>query len=220
MRFHQRTYVLYLILGTAGPRPLYEWATWKDLVPALDPLVGAARGQAGVHSSQIDRLTRQSVPFGKLGWNRRGHMRWTHHSPDTVRTSHTWLFESTQIYAPHWPTCVREDAAPDVYIHLHAPASTPDTSFTRVLLMALHVGLPQHILEHAAPSAATLAATLMQTPLVAMQESPWGQTSGNGFIDIIQSCVRNAGPAREHADPQGMPDISMLPGQWRSFRAP
>lgn len=220
MRFHQRNYVLYLILGKDAPAPIYEWAVWKGLVPALDPIVGAARGHPGMHSSQIDQITRRLVPFGKLGWNERSHMRWTHKSPLTAATSGAWFFEATQIYAPHWPTCVREDAAPDVYVHLHAEPAKDAGPFDLALLLALYAGLPRHILERTVPDAIAAAAGRMNALLVATQESPWGRTTGSGYTDIIQYHLVGLARSIEPADAQAAPNISSLPGQWRSLPVP
>jgi len=139
-----RPYVQYLLLGNAvDVAPVYDWAVWGQVVPLLTPLVLAMRERAAVRSSQLDTATNKGVAFGRLGWDEKSHLAWTHNSPRTAASCKTWLFQFTQVWAPSWSVAHRKDQPPDLFIEIHKEPVRPIQAFDQGLL----IGLAEDVLD-------------------------------------------------------------------------
>lgn len=56
MAFHTADYDAYVVLGDPAATPLWQWNAWQQFLPAIDPLIKAARGKPAVRSTQIQDL--------------------------------------------------------------------------------------------------------------------------------------------------------------------
>lgn len=53
MGFHTANYNVYVALGDPKAAPLWKWKVWQRFLPAIDPLMKAARGTPAVRSTQF-----------------------------------------------------------------------------------------------------------------------------------------------------------------------
>jgi len=218
-QFWRRRYALYLILGKSSPLHVYDWTVWREVARALDPIVAAASGKVGVRSTQIDRATHRPVPFRRLSWDDKSHMRWTHGSPLTEGQSDGWSFLVTEVWVPHWKACEQEDQAPDIFINVHAEYDAEGKPFDQELLIAVHEGMPQGVLKRDVPSAAGRISKAMHGILTATTTAQWGRpTSGGvGFTDAIQDFMQWGMYRVRLAHEQ--PTVSLLPGSWHQIES-
>ncbi len=217
--FWQGHYVLYLVLGKSAALHVYDWAVWRDIAPLLDPIIAVARGRASVRSTQLDRATHRPVTFGRLFWDDKSHMRWTHSSPLTNGASDHWSFFATEVWAPHWRVCEREDRAPDVFVHVHAEHQAEGKPFDQEVLIAAREEMPRAVLERHLPQATGRIAELMNGVLTATTTAQWGQSTsgGIGFTDAIQDFVQ--GGLHRARSAHEAPTVLLLPGIWRQVES-
>ena len=103
MGFHTASYNVYVALGDPKAAPLGKWKAWQRFLPAIDPLIKAARGKPAVRSTQFLAKLAGDVKFGRIGWNEADHQKWCHGSPTIKETSRSWRFLSTEVRAPASP---------------------------------------------------------------------------------------------------------------------
>jgi hypothetical protein len=213
VHFHKRTYLAYLILGKRGAAPPWHHREWLAATSHLPPLLEAARGPAAVRSTQTTD-DGSTLLFGRLGWNPRSHAKWTHGSPETARQSARWTFVSTEVWAPHWNVCAREDAAPDVFLSM-APAIVPELGFDVGVLLALHDQLPGEILQAGAHHVIREFARVVRPVLLAQARLPWGRAlPGGGFTDALQDYLLSS---LYHPGMGKIPELRRLGGRWRAL---
>src|SRR5438309_1099122 len=68
MAFHTADYDAYVVLGDPAAAPLWRWKVWQRFLPAIDPVIHAARGKPAVRSIQYLPDQAGVVKFGRLGW--------------------------------------------------------------------------------------------------------------------------------------------------------
>lgn len=214
-QFWRRRYGVYLVLGKSSPLHAYDWAVWEDIARMLDPIIAATRGKVGVRSIQTYGATYRQVPFGRLSWDEKSHMRWTHGSPLSEGKADQWSFFATEVWAPHWRVCEREDCAPDVFMAVQAEDDPEGQPFDQELLIAVHEGMPRDVLEHDVPSAVGRISEVIHGVLTATTTAQWGQptSGGAGFTDAIEDFMQWGLRQARRAHEQ--PTLSLLPGSWR-----
>lgn len=145
-------------------------------------------------------------------------MQWTHGSPLTAGRSDHWLFMDTEVWGPHWSTCVREDAAPDVFIRLAERDPSVDERYDQALLLALHVSLVDRLRE-AVPRSVLAAAKLCNSVLIASQRTPWAEPFGDsGFTESIQDYLwRVVSPRHATEVAEERLHVAQLHGDWRQI---
>src|SRR4051812_26041990 len=116
MAFHTADYDVYVVLGDPNTPPLWNWKVWQRFLPAIDPLIQAARGKPAVRSGQFLPNRAGEVKFGRLGWKESDHQKWTHGSPANQQASKSWSFLDLEVWAPPWTACEREDRSPDLFL--------------------------------------------------------------------------------------------------------
>src|SRR3954463_10229562 len=118
MSFNDRPFDVYLVLGDPRRPPAWSSPVWSRIAAHLDPLVAAARGPAAVRSCQLRRgagtPNQSGISFGRIGWNEKGHRKWTHGPADGDAIE----FVDAEVWAPSWTACQREDRAPDVFLRM------------------------------------------------------------------------------------------------------
>jgi hypothetical protein len=190
MAFHTAEYETFVLLGDPSVPPPWDWAVWRRLVPALDPLIRAARGKPAVRSTQYAPDRKGTVKFGRLGWKDADHQKWTHDSPTTGAEARSWGFVDVEVWAPAWTTYEREDRAPDVFLTVANEALgsgfRQGLLFSPVIVLAVVAELARR--EPAALAAAVAALReLSAAKLVGHRRRPWGRPFGSvGFTGSIQ----------------------------------
>ena len=213
--FHSSEYETYCLLGDPDATPIWEWPKWSTIGAHLESLVESARGTAAVRSNQYTPEG-EVVRFGRTALNTSGHQKWAHGSPTNRRESKYWKFLSTEVWAPSWTACERENRAPDVYFCITNEALSGGfnrrLAFNPVLILATSVDLaPQGSSEVRACVAALQRAS--KAKLCAYKRRVWGVSSGSGFTDSIQDLAASRLFSAEdrHAIE---PTISTLAGDW------
>jgi hypothetical protein len=213
---YDRPYWLYVLLGDPNHPPLWSWKEWSATAPLLDPLLAKARGPAAVRSLQFQEDGKTPVNFGRIGWNDRGHRKWTHESPDTRAFSASWKFLSAEVWAPSRQQSTKEGDPPDLFVAFRNEAywEKKRLQFNPFLLLAFpRDGAPELVAkgEHAASGIASRLKAL----LVARQSRPWGlQETPGGFYSRIISDMMASSPFRPGPLHEGPPSLGLLEGSW------
>ena len=146
-----------MILGDTRSRPIWASAEWARTALLIDPLVRAARGRAAVRSTQFHRgqgpPNKRAISFGRIGWNSKGHSKWVH-TVATEESAPTAEFLSTEVWAPSWTLCQKEDRAPELYF-----------GFRNEMALGQQLAFnPYIVLAVAADQAKEVTATGLQSP--------------------------------------------------------
>ena len=190
MAFHTAEYDVYVLLGDPNAPPLWNWTVWLQFLPAIDPLIGAARGKPAVRSCQYLPYRAGLVKFGRLGWKIPDHQKWSHGSPVNKLASRSWGFLNIEAWAPAWTTCEREDLAPDMYLSIANESLgggyRQALLFNPVAILAVECELAKQRPSEVSTAVSALR-ELSSAKLVGHRRRPWGRASGaSGFTDSIQ----------------------------------
>jgi hypothetical protein len=189
--YFAKVYDLYVILGAPDSPQLWEWENWQKLAARIDPLVALSRNKAAVRTTQFVVDQKRTVSFGQIGWNEKGHHKWTHNSPTTNKTSLGWSFLGMEMWSPTWSICEREKEAPDIYFAFLNENFWPKSNslkFNQTIIFAIGQRLGTVALDNARKFVLQLSSDL-NSPLFAYQKRTWGKAFGNsgGFSDCIQN---------------------------------
>lgn len=189
MAFHTRKYETFCLLGSPTATPLWHWKPWNAILPTIDPIISAARDRAAVRSDQYHPNQGGEVKFGRIGWNEKGHEKWTHGSPSNSPESLQWKFLSVEVWGPSWTTCGRDDLAPDVYLSIINEKLTGSAdrklSFNPVVIFAVACDLVAEKSPDIHAAVKALAKTT-KAKLCGHKVRPWGNSTGVGFNNAIQ----------------------------------
>lgn len=177
------TYFFYTVNGEAR---LWHWSTWSAAIESLDSLVSAARDKASIRSTQyLQAEPSESIRFGRIGWNKKGHMKWTHASPVNRAESEDWRFFNAEAWAPSWTIYEREANAPDVYIHTMNATFSSERSSCFVVLALRHEFVLQ--LPDTVNTTVSQLSELLSPDIVGYKRRSWRSTGGaNGYRKHIQ----------------------------------
>jgi hypothetical protein len=217
MAFHTAKYNTYVALGDPNASPLWSWKVWRQFVPAIDPLIQAARGKPAVRSTQCLPAQAGVVKFGRLGWKEADFHKWCHGSPTNKVASRSWSFLEVEVWAPAWTACEKDDLAPDLFLSVSNESLGggygEDLMFNPVVVVAVVSKLaarqPSEVL-----ALVSALRTLIAARVVAFKGRPWGKAWGtDGFTDSIQDLAASGlfKPGPRH---QGEPGIHLLSGRW------
>lgn len=220
MSFFDRQYEVFVVLGDPTAEPAWTETRWKCISDVLDPLVQKARDRAAVRSCQLRSETgspnQRAISFGRIGWNAQGHKKWVHAS---VSGSPSIEFLNAEVWAPSWTTCEREGRAPDIYVCIRNPKSTPreHVSFNPVLIVAVALDADDQIVSRARASAEALS-TVLGAVLRARCCRPWGVRFGDsgGFTDAIGDLC-TTGLFKLGSWTQRPPSLEMFRTSWEMF---
>lgn len=209
MRYHDREYLVWVVLGAAEQPDAWSWSRWEPVVHVLSPLVEAARDKAAVRVSQSHVESQASVRFGRVGWNEASHMKWAHGSPLNARQSPSWCFASAEVWAPSWTSC--EGQPPDVFFTMSNQlrwSARSAVRFNPLIVLAVACDLGRDAVAHTRQAVDFLRRHYAAV-LVAGQQRPWGRDcGGSGFSDAIQdlavSGLFKPGPIHESSVSPGM----------------
>lgn len=194
MQYFERTYLVFaFFMKWNGPKPWWS-STWEQISDATRPLFSAARDRAAVRTTQIsDTPKGESLVFGKITHDARGAAKWTHDTNGALFSGEKPRFLSTEVWAPSWNKCVRENRSPDVFLNIsnryafiRRGTSTPrGHEALCILAVAEDLGHAATILGNEAASAINMT-TLSDIAVKSIK--PWGTSSGSGggFTNAIQ----------------------------------
>jgi hypothetical protein len=190
MAFHTADYDAYVVLGDPEASPLWQWKVWKRFFPAFDPLIQAARGKPAVRSTQYLPNQAGTVKFGRVGWKDADHQKWCHGSPTNKDASKSWSFLASEVWAPAWTMCERENLAPDVFLSITDESLggdyRKDLLFNPVVVFAVLTELALRQ-PNEVRAAVTALRDLASAKLVGYNRRPWGKPAGSvGFTNAIQ----------------------------------
>lgn len=183
MAFFSREYEVFLLLAAPASPGLWLQEQWTPFANEVNSIVAQARGKGAVRSHQYNPAGKL-IPFGRMGWDAKGHAKWTH-TPATRDAR----FMSLEAWAPAWTTCEKDDLAPDLFISLfnedYLNRAGKPLLFGQRLVCAVATDLGQ---EAAATVRAALAqlAVKQQAPMFAHARRPWGKAMLGGFSSAIQ----------------------------------
>ena len=210
MAFFSREYEVFLLLAAPASPGLWLQEQWTPFADAVNRIVAQARGKGAVRSHQYNPAGKL-IPFGRMGWDAKGHAKWTHTQATTDAR-----FMSLEAWAPAWTTCEKDDLAPDLFISLfnedYLNHAGKPLLFGQRLVCAVAADLGQ---EAAATLRAALAqlAAKQQAPVFAHARRPWGKAMLGGFSSAIQDLALTDlfQPGDVHARPL---DAATFRGSW------
>lgn len=218
MGFHTANYNVYVALGDPKATPLWKWKVWQQFLPAIDPLIHAARGTPAVRSTQFLAKLASDVKFGRLGWKEADHQKWCHGSPANKDASKSWRFLSTEVWAPSWTACEREDLAPDVFLSISDESLEGGRAkgllFNPVVILAV---VSELALLHPTEldTAVSALRELTVAKLLACKRRPWGKSVGsdgftNAISDLAFSGLFKPGPRHQEE-----PGLQLFADKWK-----
>lgn len=210
MAFFSREYEVFLLLAAPASPGLWQQEQWTPFADAVNAIVAQARGKGAVRSHQYNPAGKL-IAFGRMGWDARGHAKWTHTQATTDAR-----FMSLEAWAPAWTTCEKDDLAPDLFISLfnegYLNHAGKPLLFGQRLVCAVATDLGQ---EAAATLRAALAqlAAKQQARVFAHARRPWGKAMLGGFSSAIQDLALTDlfQPGDVHARPL---DAATFRGSW------
>lgn len=215
MAFHTAEYDVYALLASPEAVPIWYWEKWRLLIPSLDELLRVARGPASIRSTQLLDNRRKTMKFGRINWRDRDQQKWTHGSPMTLNSCSTWTFQDTELWAPSWNQCERENLAPDVFLAIAGNAVyRRSTAFGSVIVFSVVRELSSRE-NRLVTLVIDQLRQLTEPKLVAHRQRPWGRSTrdGLGFFDSLQELhvlgLFKVGPL------QNLPvDLGLFQGEW------
>lgn len=210
MAFFSREYEVFLLLAAPASPGLWQQEQWTPFADAVNRVVAQARGKGAVRSHQYNPAGKL-IAFGRMGWDAKGHARWTHTAATTDAR-----FMSLEAWAPAWTTCEKDDLAPDLFISLFNEAylnrAGKPLLFGQRLVCAVATDLGQEAAATVRAALAQLAAK-QQAPVFAHVRRPWGKAMLGGFSSAIQDLALTDlfKPGDAHARPL---DADTFKGNW------
>lgn len=181
-------YISIVIVGKSQTQLAWHWETWSKILPWLNPIIAATNEKTGVRSVQGVGEKQRDVRFGQLGWDARSHQRWTHLSPANKHESLGWDYANTEIWAPRWTVCLRENRDPVVFMAIENPhivtSPKPDQfnqfvqiSMEMIFFDKIHLAIDQAVWN---------IAQLLESSMIIYRTSPWALRG-----DSVQSALNN-----------------------------
>ena len=186
MRFWEREYQCYVVLGSTG-RP-WAYAEWVPFAELLSPVTNICRAKGLLRVSQMDSGTKKWLKYGKTEWRPEHHTKWTHGSPTTTGKDSTWAFYFVEGSFPSLPQCERDDSPPDLYfVILNEAFLRPGrpAAFNPRFFFALASDLPESAHRQMREIIDTVARQY-SCVLKGTVHRKWGTPFGSGFTNAIQ----------------------------------
>ena len=221
MAYHEREYDVFIIEGTENSQDIWKWQHWEPWATALAPFTESSRGKAAVRCNQYSSNPWKKVPFGKLSWEEKSYLRWTHESPVNNDNSRDWGFLAVEAWSPSWTICVRENLPPEFYFSMKNPNfnNIRDRKKSPFIVCAIPVLDNGNLLQELELTIINLVKTLPAS-LLAYKRRPWGITSfpgSNGFTHAIQDIYEL--PFSKPGNPLAKPfDEDTLLETWRLIK--
>ncbi len=219
MGFSNREYHLYVVLGDANMPPLWHWSLWQRVSAELDPIIAAAAGPVGVRSTQKSIIDGSQIRFGKISWSSKGHMKWTHGSPETLGTPKDSNFLHTEIWAPSRTASDKRAMPPDFLLAFQNEGywGASALAFNPYIIVAAATDMDEQW-NRDVGAFVTQLSQMVNFKLRAYQLRPWGRSLAggraytNGIGDLMTIPVFK--PGKHHTAP---PTLDILQEEWRPF---
>jgi hypothetical protein len=223
MLFHERNYTVYAFFMLPDATPPWASEIWESLTAAGAPVFSAARDVGAVRSIQFTGVAPEIKPikFGRIAHTAKGAAQWTHDKNGRIATGHAAHFALTEIWAPSWNACERDNRAPDSYLcvfnrnGLAKNVHVGPPSFASGCLLAVATDLG-HKVQEAGCLAAGNFARILSSNLAYFCERPWGRTSGGGFTDALNDLALEE-PFRRSVTKIDSPSEAMVLNGWLPF---
>jgi hypothetical protein len=221
MGFNDRPFDVFVILGNPHATPVWTASMWVRIAALIDPLVVAARNRAAVRTSQLRRgagsPNQRSISFGRIGWNENGHRKWIHPDPVAGESEDGVEFVSTEVWAPSWTVCEKEQRAPDMFFGFRNEASFGGKlAFNPYIILAVAADQSEEVCAAGRASAIGIAEHTAAV-LRAHRRRNWGYLANdpeheNAIADWLVCGLFRAGPVHSW-------DVTLdiFAQQWASF---
>jgi len=175
----ERDYEVHLLLAAPSAPPLWRADIWAKVFPILQSVAARARGVPVTASIQFEGPRNQPVKFGRIGWNDKGHSKWTHR-PDAA-----YRFLSTEIWAPSRGVCTKDGVPPDfLFTVWNQGFFAKDSTFRDTVLIA--VPACDRSFVEAGSRAADKIAEIASPKFRGRMRRPWARRIGGGvFTDAL-----------------------------------
>jgi len=222
MSFPDRQYEIFAILGDPEVDPLWIASRWQKIATLLDPAVHRARNSAAVRSTQVrkrpDSSQLKAVSFGRIGWNDKGHAKWTHPDSTGADGLADTRFINVEVWAPSWSTSVKEKLAPDFYFAVRNERSLGQSlvAFNPVVIIAVATDQGQEAVSEG-ESIAKAISDEVNAAVRGHCVRPWGRRVGSqSYADAINDlCVTGLfkpGPRHQHPV-----SLDLFADRWEPF---
>ncbi|OBV38448.1 hypothetical protein [Janthinobacterium psychrotolerans] len=186
MAFFLRDYQVFLLLAAPDAPGLWTEDEWTLFAGEVDPIVAQARGKGAVRSIQYNAAGKP-IAFGRIGWDARGHAKWTHTPAGTDAR-----FMSVEAWAPAWSTCEKDDQAPDLFISLineeQLNSAGKPLLFGQRMVVAIATDMEPEAAATVRAAMARLAAR-QRAAVFAHVSRRWGKWQPGGFSSAIQDLL-------------------------------
>lgn len=206
-------YVSIVIVGRSQTQLAWHWSTWSKITPWLDPLIAATNEKTGVRSVQGVGEKHKDVRFGQLGWDMKSHQKWTHLSPINKDESLSWGYANTEIWAPRWTVCLREERNPVVFIAIENPhivTSPKPGQFSQFIQISVKIVFYDKN-HFAIDRAVQNIAELLESSVIIYRVSPW-VLRGDSVQSVLNNHLHYLGMNEDLA-----PDLSKTTGNWQDY---
>jgi hypothetical protein len=224
--FHEREYTVYAFFMLPGATPPWSSSIWEKLTAASAPVFAAARDVGAVRSLQFTGVAphMKEVKFGRIAHSSKGAAKWTHDRDGRIASGDFPHFGQTEIWAPTWNACERDNRAPDVFLcvfnrnGLTKNVSVGPPRLSPGCLLAVATDLGQDV-QKAGGLAAGHFASILSCTLAYSCERPWGRTSGGGFTNALNDIALEE-PFRPPIKEIDCPAETMVLNGWMPFYPP
>jgi len=222
MSFADRQYGAFVILGDPGVQPVWIASKWQKIATLLEPAVLRARNSAAVRSTQMHKgpgsPNHRAISFGRIGWNDKGHAKWTHPDSTGVGDLSDTHFIGTEVWAPSWNTCDKEKLAPDFYFAIHNERSTKESlvAFNPVLILAVATDQGQHSVAEAGAIARAIADEV-NAFVRGHCVRPWGRRLGSNLYTGAINDLSITGLFKPGPRHQRSPSLDLFADLWDPF---
>lgn len=187
MSFYDNDYSVYVFLGDSENTPLWHWESWLLVTPLLTKLIDSCRGKGAIRSNQYSS-DGTLIRFGRMQWSEKSNQKWTHGAPLSIADEST-KFLSTEMWAPSWGQCEKENQSPDLFISIHSESlgGVPENelNFNPVVILAIETSVEAKN-EELVGEVVTKLAFVNRAKFKAHKVRRWGHKSLGGFTSSIQ----------------------------------
>lgn len=211
MGFADAFFDVYVVLGAPSAPGMWMSDQWAKVSRSLDPHMSSPRGRALVRSFQSDLRSKRSVSFGRLGWDKKSHEKWTFPADGSLVGR---LFESCEAWSPSGAVCEQEGDPPDCFVLLRnerALFADKLLKFDSVLVIAIRAGIPS---SETVREAVSEIARSVPSVLLAYQRRPWSLPSHAGGAINDLAAFGLFKPGNSHERPL---DCATFAGDWEQL---
>lgn len=208
----EREYEVHLLLADPSTPPLWRADIWAKVFPILQSLATHARGVPVTSSYQFEGSKKQPLKFSRIGWNDKGHAKWTHRQDTAYR------FLSTEVWAPSRGACTKEGLPPDLLFTLwNEGFFVQDPTFRDTVLLA--VPGDKSPLVEACSTAVLRLAEIARPKFHGRTRRPWARRFGQSAVTDSLGDMPTTGLFRIGDVGHQSPGNNILEEQWEELKS-